>query len=701
MHLTLKQCPLTAKTQQALEIMNRFEEGVMILNSATEAVLINQSLQKLYPHLTTPSDLFQQLCLFTQKHQAQRFDLQAWLKSLPAQQEAHKDSVWLKTPTQPTSLPIRIQVDWMTLDDQIHQLVIMSNQTLNLRAKAHSHLMEASGAGQFITNAQGKIIQPNSQFCRLTGLDKASLAELNYIDWLKQQISFELPFGQVMQTLLKQQFWTGEVRLHPPGQQPTTHAILSLSMILDRAENIEHFVGVIQDKSDLQAAKKQIQQLCYFDQLTGLPNQIQLQESLDNILDTPDPDVIYYAMLYINLDGFKLIDATFGGQVGDELLAKVAQKCQQDLPDKALLARLNGGSFGILYPSNSQDAQLAKQEIQRYAENLIDLVGDRYKLQQHSIHTSASIGICSFSPHEKVTYDSEQLTRYANMAMVEAQKLGGNQPYIFEDTLMQKAKRRLELIEALNHSEMDEEFQLYFQAQVDETQKIVAAETLIRWVHPVLGAVTPDKFIPVAEEGRQIIKIGLWILHKAFIQAKAWDTYFEPIRVSINVSPVQFHEQSFIEMVIGLIKFTQVDPSIITLELTEGVLIQNAPQAMQKIQHLISLGFEISIDDFGTGYSSLSYLQKLPINELKIDKCFIQHIPGEAEDETLVKTIIQLAESKRLKIVAEGVETAQQAAFLKQQQCDIIQQGYYYSRPMPAAEFEKKLTLKKTGHHSA
>jgi EAL domain-containing protein (putative c-di-GMP-specific phosphodiesterase class I) len=175
------------------------------------------------------------------------------------------------------------------------------------------------------------------------------------------------------------------------------------------------------------------------------------------------------------------------------------------------------------------------------------------------------------------------------------------------------------------------------------------------------------------------------------MQAKAWNTHFEPIRVSINVSPVQFHEQGFIEMVIGLIKFTQVDPSMITLELTEGVLIKNAPVALQRIQHLISLGFEISIDDFGTGYSSLSYLQKLPIHELKIDKCFIKHVPGQEEDEALVKTIIQLAESKHLKIVAEGVETAQQAQFLKQQAHNIIQQGYYYSRPMPAIDFEQKL----------
>lgn len=689
MKVAVNQPTLSDTTQQALKIINRFEEGVIILNQQSNLVLMNDSLQAMYPVLSSSPTPLQQLCLFTQKHHAKRFELQAWLKSISVGEAAHQDSVWLKSPSHPTALPMRLQADWIELDGLPHQLLIMSNQSLNLQTKAHSHLMEASGSGQFITNPQGKITQPNRQFCQLTGINQTSLAKLNYIDWLKQQVSFMQPFDKVIQTLLEQQFWTGEVRLHT--KEPAAPAILSLSMILDSAKNIEHFVGVLQDKSELQSAKNQIQQLSYYDQLTGLPNQSYLQQTLDQLLTTSDTTQSQYALLFINLDEFKAIDDTFGRQVGDELLIKVANKCQAELPEKALLCRIHGGSFGIIYPSSCHDEIDAKHQIQDYAETLIEVIGDRYKLQQHSIHTSASIGICPFSPDSQVNFDSEQIMRYANMAMIQAQKHGGNQPYIFEDTLIQKARRRLELIEALNHSELDEEFQLYFQAQVDDKQNIVSAETLIRWVHPVLGPIPPDKFIPVAEKGRQIIKIGLWILHKAFIQAKAWNTHFEPIRVSINVSPVQFHEQGFIEMVIGLIKFTQVNPRMITLELTEGVLIKNAPVALQRIQHLISLGFEISIDDFGTGYSSLSYLQKLPIHELKIDKCFIQHVPGQEEDEALVKTIIQLAQSKKLKIVAEGVETAHQSHFLKQQGQNIIQQGYYFSRPMPASDFEQKL----------
>jgi len=287
------------------------------------------------------------------------------------------------------------------------------------------------------------------------------------------------------------------------------------------------------------------------------------------------------------------------------------------------------------------------------------------------------------------------------MAMYEAKKLGGNQAYLFEDTLMQRAKRRLELIEALNHSELDDEFQMYFQPQVNREGRVVSAETLLRWFHPTLGLVSPAKFIPVAEEGRQIIKIGLWVLHKAFLQARAWNPKYCDIRIAINVSPVQFHEQSFIEMIIGLIKFTQVNPHNITLELTEGVLIKNAKLALQKIQHLVSLGFEVSIDDFGTGYSSLSYLQKLPLHELKIDKSFIRDVPGNIDDEAIITSIIQLAASKQLKIVAEGVETQQQADYLNTLHPDILQQGYFYGKPLPAADFEKAFVKPQANNKTA
>ncbi|MDX1352745.1 MAG: GGDEF domain-containing phosphodiesterase, partial [Thiomicrorhabdus sp.] len=314
---------------------------------------------------------------------------------------------------------------------------------------------------------------------------------------------------------------------------------------------------------------------------------------------------------------------------------------------------------------------------------------DRYQINNRSLHITASIGVYLFNK-ELDNKDFDQLIRHSNLAMHEAKHLGGNQVYLFEDKLRDIAKQRLEMLQALNHSELDNEFQLYFQAQVDAKGNTVGAETLLRWFHPTLGLVPPGQFIPVAEEGRQIIKIGLWVMHKAFLQAKAWNQKYGNFRLSINISPIQFHEQSFVELVIGLVKFTLVNPNNITLELTEGVLIRNTDLALQKIQHLVSLGFHISIDDFGTGYSSLSYLQKLPIHELKIDQSFIRQILDSEDDMAIVESIVRLAETKNLNIVAEGVETQQQAEFIHQNHKNVSIQGYYYCKPCPADEFEKR-----------
>ncbi len=686
--------------QQTLEIINRFEQGVILFTTDANPILFNQTFLHYYPQLESSEDFFKDVALFTQKHHGHRFELKDWLKQLHQNIESPHQQVWLKSPQSKVSIPVRLQAYWIDLHTTPHILLIVSDQTLHTQVTAQRKLMEASYAGQFVTNAQGYIQHPNQAFSGYTGLTQAELSRMTYIDWLRQQVSFKVPFEKVISALLKEHFWTGEVQVHA-SEENVFFAVLSLSMILDAEQNIEHFVGLLQDTTDIRAAQTEIQQLAYFDKLTGLPNQTLLHDRIERLLQQTDSETPYHALYLISLDGFKSINDTFGHYTGDELLQQVANKLKQTLPEQATLARMGGGNFSVLYPSQMQDEDLSKQDIARYSETLLDLIDDRYKLEDSSVHTSASIGICPFALNDTVHYDSDQLTRYTNMAMYEAKKLGGNQAYLFEDTLMQRAKRRLELIEALNHSELDDEFQMYFQPQVNREGRVVSAETLLRWFHPTLGFVSPAKFIPVAEEGRQIIKIGLWVLHKAFLQARAWNAKYCDIRIAINVSPVQFHEQSFIEMIIGLIKFTQVNPHNITLELTEGVLIKNAKLALQKIQHLVSLGFEVSIDDFGTGYSSLSYLQKLPLHELKIDKSFISDVPGNVDDEAIITSIIQLAASKQLKIVAEGVETQAQADYLNALYPDILQQGYLYGKPLPADEFEDVFVKPQANNRTA
>lgn len=682
---------LSMSLEEALEMMNHFEEGVVLFTTDAAPILFNDSLGKRFPNLDIDSAFFDQLTLLTQKRNGIHFDLKSWLQQLPLD-ALPEQQVWLKSPEQQIATPTRLQAHQIEFNDTPHLLLILTDESLRIQVEAQKKLMDANYAGQFITNAHGYITQPNYSFCAYTGLSPEELEQLTYIDWLKKQVSFNMPFDSVISALLKERFWTGEVQIFA-SEDAVFYAVLSISMMLDEANNIEHFIGVMQDITDIREAQSEIAHLSYFDKLTGLANRTLLHDRIEQTLNRADYQDTSNALFFIDLDGFKIINDTFGHNIGDQLLIQVSKKLQKTLPEEATLARIGGAGFAILYRSSFEDTQQAQEDFLQFASQLLDTVDDRYNLEQNSIHSAASIGICTFPMRDVADYRTDQLTSYADMAMYEAKKAGGNQSYLFESTLIEKAKQRLELIEALNHSELDEEFQIYFQGQVDQNGRIMSAETLIRWFHPQLGFVSPSKFIPVAEEGRQIIKIGLWVLHKSFLQAKAWNSKYRPIRIAINISPIQFHEQSFIEIIIGLVKFTRVDPSTITLELTEGVLIKNSKLALQKIQHLVSLGFEVSIDDFGTGYSSLSYLQKLPIHELKIDQSFIQHVPGNADDKAIVDSIIQLATSKNLKIVAEGVETQEQADYLFEQNSDMVQQGYFYSKPMPADEFEQHFIL--------
>ncbi|MDG6778650.1 EAL domain-containing protein [Thiomicrorhabdus sp. zzn3] len=689
-----------AHSLQRQQIADAFQEGVALFSTDLQARLINQRMQDfLCNDQNEQACLFNRITLYTHKRDTRSFDLKTWLESslLSPTVRTCEQVLWLKgsaTDDPPSKLtPVQIKAyPIVTAGNEIENLLLhIKDLTLEIQAQAQLRLMEASYAGQFITNAQGQITQPNYAFCAYTGLKPEVLASMTYIDWLKQQVGLRVPFGSVMQALLDDGFWSGEVEISA-SSDAQFHAVLSLSMLTDENRNIEHFIGVIQDITDIQEARSQIERLAYYDRLTGLANRTLLTNHIEATLENAPYSQNYSALILIDLDGFKILNDTLGQNIGDQLLIRVSQKLNQIKAPNDLAARLDGDDFALLMKELSQDSQEALERALASAYHIQEILDDRYQIRNRSLHCSASIGVYLFSKECECS-ESDQIIGYANLAMHEAKALGGNQVCLFEQRLCEVAKQRLEMVQALNHSELDDEFQLNFQAQIDSTGRAVSAETLLRWHHPTLGMVPPNDFIPIAEEGRQIIKIGLWVMHKAFIQAKAWNKQYggeTPVRVSINISPIQFHEQSFVELVIGLVKFTQVDPNTITLELTESVLIRNTQLALQKIQHLVSLGFQISIDDFGTGYSSLSYLQRLPLHELKIDQAFIRHVPENPDDVAIVESIIKLAQTKRLNVVAEGVETQQQADFLRELSQDVCIQGYLYSRPVPAAEFEEQ-----------
>lgn len=680
---------------QKQQIVDQFNDGLFLLSAQLTPLLINQTGKTFLEENWFSFCPFSQIQAYAQKQSRLRFDLKSWcLKQLDTKTNCTSPLLWLRIPSlskeKCTLLPVLISaVVVQATDHDGHNLLIqIQDQSLQIQAEAQIRLMEASHAGQFITDAHGYITQPNYAFSAYTGLNPESLKKTTYIEWLQNQVVFRVPFGSVMKALLENGCWNGEVQL-TPSSNVEYHAVLSLSMLTDHNRNIEHFIGVLQDITDIRQANDEIKRLAYYDNLTGLANRTLLHNQIETTLDHYPASKSYSGLILLDLDSFRMLNDTLGFEIGDQLLILVSQKLTKLAGPANLVARLEGDEFAILVKEISQDQEEAHTQLLNLAYKAQEAIDDRYTIKNRSLHCTASIGLHLYN-QPTVGAHSDELIRYTNMAMHEAKSLGGNQVYQFEERLCKIAQQRLEMLQALNHSELDNEFELYFQPQVDAQGNTVAAETLLRWFHPALGLVPPAQFIPVAEEGRQIIKIGLWVMHKAFLQAKYWNETYGSFRISINISPIQFHEQSFVELVIGLIKFTQANPKHITLELTEGVLIRNTNLALQKIQHLVSLGFQISIDDFGTGYSSLSYLQKLPIHELKIDQSFVRHIPDNENDVAIVDSILKLAHNKNLTVVAEGVELENQAAFLRETAPDVLIQGYLYSKPIPAAEFEEK-----------
>ena len=676
-------------------IADTFCDGLLLLTLGLNPLLINQKAQQYFSNSSNTQNLFEEITIYSQKRHQTVFDLKEWLLT----NRLNPDNVtspllWIKIPKSDNQgsaalTPVLITVHKIPSNEHNTQklLVTFQDQSFKIQAEAQVKLIESSYAAQFITDQHGYITQPNNTFSTYTGLSTEELSNTTYIEWLQKQAVFKVPFDSVMQALIEDGCWSGEVQI-TPLKDTYYHAILSLSMITDSNQNIEHFIGVLQDITDIQEARNKIERLAYYDNLTGLANRTLLNNNLASSLENEDKNYCHSGLILIDLDNFKMINDTLGHGIGDELLILVSKKILALTSDNDLAVRLGADEFAVFIKHSNQDEIEAKTQLLNLSHNIRQNLDDRYQITGQSLHITASVGAYLFNNTLKENTPNTVMS-HSNLAMHKAKSLGGNQVYLFENKLRDIAKQRLDMLQALNHSELDDEFELFFQAQVDSKGKTIGVETLLRWFHPSLGLVPPGQFIPIAEEGRQIIKIGLWVLNKSFIQARKWAKKYGDIRMSINISPVQFHEQSFVELVCGLVKYTQVNAKNITLELTEGVLIHNTNLALTKIKQLVSLGFQISIDDFGTGYSSLSYLQKLPIRELKIDQSFIQRIPESADDIAIVDSIVRLAQTKNLNIVAEGVETQAQADFIHSLNQDILIQGYLYSKPCTAKEFEK------------
>jgi len=439
------------------------------------------------------------------------------------------------------------------------------------------------------------------------------------------------------------------------------------------------------------AAEDEIRQLGFYDPLTGLPNRRLLSDRLQHALAAGRRNKRHGSLLFIDLDNFKAINDTLGHAKGDLLLQQVAARLSDSVRAGDTVARQGGDEFVVMLMDLSEVAQQAAMQTEAIGEKILEALTRPYQLGAHVYHNSASIGATLFDGQLEST--DEHLKR-ADLAMYDAKAAGRNTLRFFEADMQAVVVLRAELETDLRHGLQKDQFLLYYQAQIDAVGNLTGAEVLLRWQHPVRGFTSPAEFIPAAEQSGLILPLGYWVLETACHQLAAWSgcAATAHLTLAVNVSARQFRQSDFTSKVVELLNRTGADPRRLKLELTESMLLDNVEQIIDKMSALKALGVGFALDDFGTGYSSLSYLKRLPLDQLKIDQSFVRDVLSDPNDTAIVRTIVALAQSLGLEVIAEGVETAPQRDFLAKHGCHAYQ-GYLFSKPVPLEQFES-LNLK-------
>jgi diguanylate cyclase (GGDEF)-like protein/PAS domain S-box-containing protein len=543
--------------------------------------------------------------------------------------------------------------------------------------------------GLTITSPEKGWISINSCLCTMLEYSEQQLQKMTWVD-LTHPDDLGADIEQFAKLLANEMDgYSLEKRfISRTGKVITTMLVVRCVRKEDRT--VDYIMAMVQDISKQKADAIQIEQLAYFDPLTNLPNRRLLDDRLAQALVLSERSEQYGALLFLDLDNFKTLNDTLGHDIGDMLLQQVAKRLITIIREGDTVTRFGGDEFVILLESLNTNAIIAATEINAIANNILDSINQPYNLAGHTYSSSTCIGASLFKGH-KTTPDD--LLKQADISMYQAKKSGRNAFCFFDPQMESIIINKVELERDLLSALKNREFQLYYQVQVDSSNKRLGAEALIRWIHPKRGIVSPFHFIPLAEDTGIIIEIGKWVLESACIQLNAWqkNSNTAELSLSINVSAKQFHQADFVEIIKKLIELYSINPTLLKIELTESLLLKNIEEVIDKMNSLASIGIQFSLDDFGTGYSSLQYLKKLPLYQLKIDQSFIRDLGIDSNDEVIVKTIISMAHSLGLNVIAEGVENEDQLTYLISQGCTHFQ-GYLFSKPIPIEKFEKLIT---------
>ena len=465
----------------------------------------------------------------------------------------------------------------------------------------------------------------------------------------------------------------------------TMWARITGDVVRDGNGKPRRLAGSFQDITERRHAEERVRRLAHYDDLTGLPNRNLFGFELAHALARADRYDRKLAVLFIDLDRFKIINDTLGHDLGDLVIRAVARRLAGAVRGSDMVARLGGDEFVVLAEGFNDMSDLVG-----IARKLLDVIGQSILVHGHDLGVTGSIGIAACPQDGR---DVQTLLKRADIAMYRAKERGTNTFEFYGAHLEQISVDRLALETRLKRAvEANDQFIVHYQARASvATGEILGVEALVRWMSPERGLVPPSEFIPLAEETGLIGPIGEWVLRAACKQSRAWEVAGgAPIRVAVNLSARQLHSEDFVERLQAVLAETGANPELLELEITESMMMKDVERIAQLLGELRRLGLHIAVDDFGTGYSSLAYLKRLPIDSLKVDRSFVRDLPGNADDATITRAVIALAHSLRLKVVAEGVETVEQLEFLRDHGCDEIQ-GYLLSRPVPAAEFEEML----------